>query len=286
MGTRTIATAVVVTALTLAFAGCGTEDPGDDPPSGVVVLDKPWVLQFEFDNDDAGFVQSEYLTFTPKTGEARLRTVDHPMDYIEPLGTLSDAAGRWALGAHTFGDGADARSAPVYSLTGGKDLELDLTRFTAAPEAWTFVPDRPGVLHVLGADDTLVEYSLDTKKSRKVPLAEPDPGMEYSWYFSAADGMPVAAAADSSDTPDVGEFSPYGITPIDTAKEKWARCVVDGHEASSYAFTDTAGKTWDVCEHRGQLRIRSYDGKKWKVIATVGGKQPMGDLRTVLPAVE
>lgn len=285
MGARTVAVAVA-TALTLALAGCGTDEPGDDPPPGTVVLDEPWLLQFDIEDDDVGFVQSQYVIFTPETGEDTLRTIDYPMDGIEPLGTLYDAAGEWALGSHTPLEGGERSPIPVFSLTGDEDLELDLTKLTPRPEAWAFVPDRPGVLHILDEGDTLVEYSLDTKKSRQVPLAKPGPGMEYKWYFSAADGMPVASGKNSTDTPDLGEFTPHGITRIDPTKNTWTRCLDGGEEAWSYPFTDATGKTWDVCIKGSSVEVRSYDGEKWEVVAKAHIGDSLGDLRTVLPAVE
>jgi hypothetical protein len=133
MGTRTIAMAVAAV-LPLALAGCSDGGPSSAGPGpGAVVLDEPWLLQFEIEDDDVGFVQSQYVIFTPATGEDTLRTIDHPMDGIEPLGTLYDASGEWALGSHTPLEGREFDPIPVFSLTGGEDLELDLTKSTPRP---------------------------------------------------------------------------------------------------------------------------------------------------------
>lgn len=273
MKTRLIA---VAAALTLAACGCGADEPSE--PSGgprPVVLDRPWLLQFEFANDDAGYVEAEYLRVTPKTGEVTKTTIRFETDAVPS--TLFDAAGEWAIGEIAFLSGP-AEPLTVTSLTGKDDVVLDLTELTRRPEAWAFVPDRPGTLHVLDQDDTLVEYSLATKESRKVPLAKPPAGMEYDWYFSAADGMPVASNMDSSRPPDVGEFTPYGITPIDPKRDKRVRC-----QGRSYPFTDETDRLWDLCQHDGKFEFRSYDGKTWTVHATI--EDPQTDLRSVLPAV-
>jgi hypothetical protein len=253
-------------ALVLALAGCGTADGEDEASADTgVVLDKPWVLLFEFDNDDAGYIETIYLRVTPETGEVTERTLPAAADDLPSKGTLVDASGAWALGSHEIDDDGDT----IYSLTGADDVALDPRGLTPRPEAWAFVPGRPGVLHVLDKDDSLVEYALETGKTRNVELPAPGPGMEYLWYFSAADGMPVATKRGIYRA-DVGEFTPYDTTPVD----------VEG--GCAHAFEDAAGTTWDVCM-RGRLLFRTYDGSEWTLRATVD-ELPPGTLKAVLPA--
>jgi len=272
MKTRLLAAAA--TALALVTSGCGAEKPSDPAAEpGAVVLDRPWLLQFEFDNDDAGYTEAEYFRVTPETGKVIKTTIRFETDAVPS--TLFDAAGEWAIGYITPRRG---RSLTVSSLTGKGDVEVDLTELTPRPEAWAFVPDRPGTLHVLDEDDTLVEYSLETKKSRKVPLAKPPAGMEYVWYFSASDGMPVATDTDTWRTHDLGDFTPHGSTPIDPKRDKRVRC-----QGTSYPFSDATGRLWDLCQHDGKFEFRSYDENKWTVHATI--EDPQTNLRSVLPAV-